>query len=123
MALRNERSRLAVWHPESEFRALLAQVKAILDHPRVERNILMALQADVQRLVDEVKENSDLAKASAQALQIQGKQIDDLKTQIGTLQAGQVLTAEDLDAIKGLVSEVGETNTELQAAVPAGTTS
>lgn len=115
------RSRIQGWHPESEFRRLLDRVKAILDHPRVERNMLMALQADVQRLVSEIKENNDLAKASAQALQVQGKQIDDLKTQIGALQAGQVLTAEDLAAIKTAADDLGQTNTELQDAVPKGT--
>jgi len=121
MALRNERSRLAVWHPESEFRALLAQVKAILDHPRVERNILMAIQADVQRLVDEVAQNKDLVTSVAQALQVQGKQIDDLKAQVTGLQAGQVLTVDDLNAIKTAVTDLGDTNTALQTATPANT--
>src|SRR5882757_1352622 len=98
-----ERSRIQGWHPEAEFRRLIEQVADYINTPTTERKLLMALQADVQKLVDEVKQNSDLAKSSAQALQIQGQQIDALKTQIGTLQAGQVLTAEDLAAIQGLV--------------------
>lgn len=83
----------------------------------------MALQADVQRLVDEVKENNDLAKSNSQALQIQGGQIDELKTQLKGLQAGQVLTAEDLAAIKKSADDLSETNTLLQDATLKNTPS
>ena len=116
-----ERSRIQGWHPEAEFRRLIEQVADYINTPTTERKLLMALQADVQKLVDEVKQNTDLVTSVNQALQTQGKQIDDLKTQISGFQAGQVLTVEDLNAIQGAVAQLGETNTELQTAVPANT--
>jgi hypothetical protein len=116
-----ERSRLSGWHPESAFRDLLEKIEGYINHPTVERNILMAIQADVQKLIDEVAQNKDLVTSVAQALQVQGKQIDDLKTQITGLQAGQVLTVDDLTAIQGAVTQLGETNTALQTATPANT--
>ena len=116
-----ERSRIQGWHPESEFRELLERVKDILDHPHVERNILMTLQADVQKLIDEIRQNKDLVTSVAQALQAQGKQIDDLKATVAGFQAGQVLTVDDLTAIQGGVGQLAETNTALQTATPANT--
>jgi dsDNA-specific endonuclease/ATPase MutS2 len=115
------RSRLQGWHPESEFRQLIEQVADYINTPTTERKLLMALQADVQKLIDEIKQNKDLVTSVAQALQVQGKQIDDLKTQVSGLQAGQVLTVDDLTAIQGAVTDLGETNTELQTATPANT--
>lgn len=81
----------------------------------------MAIQADVQKLVDEVAQNKDLVTSVAQALQVQGKQIDDLNTQVKGFQAGQVLTVDDLTAIQAAATQLGETNTALQTAVPANT--
>ena len=81
----------------------------------------MALQADVQKLVDEVAANSSLVKSVEAASGVLSTQITDLKNQVSALQAGQVLTAEDLTAIQASVATLGETNTELQAAVPANT--
>ncbi len=115
----SERSRLSGWHPESAFRDLLEKIEGYINHPTVERNILMALQADVQKLVDEVAANSDLAKSNEAALTLLGTQITALQAQVGALQAGQILTAEDLTAIQGAVTTLGETNTGLQTAVPA----
>jgi hypothetical protein len=100
---------------------LLEKIEGYINHPTIERNILMAIQADVQKLIDEVAQNKDLVTSVAQALQVQGKQIDDLKAQITGLQAGQVLTVDDLTAIQGAVTQLGETNTALQTATPANT--
>ena len=81
----------------------------------------MALQADVQKLVDEIAANSDLAKSNEAAIGLLGTQITDLQAKINALQAGQVLTAEDLTAIQGAVTTLGETNAGLKTAVPAST--
>ncbi len=116
-----ERSRIFGWHPESAYRELLEKVEYFINHPHVERNLLMALQADVQKLVDEIAANSDLAKSNEAAIGLLGTQITDLQAKINALQAGQVLTAEDLTAIQGAVTTLGETNAGLKTAVPAST--
>ena len=116
-----ERSRLQSWHPETEFRLLIKQVSDYINTPTTERKLLMALQADVQKLVDEIKQNKDLVTSVAQALQVQGKQISDLQATVTGFQAGQVLTIDDLTAIQGGVAQLAETNTELQTAAPANT--
>ena len=116
-----ERSRIQGWHPETEFRLLIEEVASYIRTPTTERKLLMALQADVQKLVDEIRQNKDLVTSVAQALQTQGKQIDDLKATVAGFQAGQVLTVEDLNAIQGGVGQLAETNTALQTATPANT--
>jgi len=116
-----ERSRLSGWHPESAFRDLLEKIEGYINHPTVERNILMAIQADVQKMLDEIAQNKDLVTSVVQGLQVQSKQITDLQTTVAGLQAGQVLTVDDLTAIKSGVTSLGETNTVLQTAVPANT--
>lgn len=81
----------------------------------------MALQADVQRMIDAVTANTSAVKAAEAGLQAQGKQIDDLKGQIAGLQAGQVITPDDLQALRAATDQLSQTNTELQTAVPANT--
>lgn len=110
---------LRISNPLAEIGDILEAVRALTDPHFSIRNTLMGLQADVQKLIDEVAANSSLAQASNQALQIQSKQITDLQTQIGTLQAGAPIDAEDLAAIQKAVSDLAETNTALQTAVPA----
>lgn len=114
---------MEAFRPDQEMRQLLEEVRALAGRniPHEIKEQLMALQADVQKLVDEVKQNNDLVGSVAQALQIQGKQIDDLKAQIAGLQAGQIITPDDLSAIQKAVTDLGETNTELQGAVPGNT--
>ena len=116
-----ERSRIQGWHPEAEFRLLIEQVANYINTPTTERKLLMALQADVQKLVDEIRQNKDLVTSVAQALQVQSKQITDLQSTVAGFQAGQVLTVDDLTAIQGGVSQLAETNTELQTAALANT--
>jgi hypothetical protein len=79
----------------------------------------MALSADVQKLIDGVAQNRNLALANGQALQIQEKQIADLKAQLAGIQPGQPIDAEDLTAIQKAVTDLADTNTQLQSAVPA----
>ncbi len=110
------------WNAESEFRELLTQVRELFQRgPNLERRILMALQADVQRLIDAVTANTSAAKSAEQALQAQGKQIDDLKAAIAGLQAGQVIGPDDLQTLRAGIDQLSATNTELQSAVPANT--
>ncbi len=116
-----ERSRLFAFHPEEAIRNAVDQVQQLIDNPTLERNMLMALNAQVQRLVDEVRKNTDLLQAHRAAEDIRSRQLDDLKAQVSTLTAGSVVDAENLAEIKKTADQLTETNAALAEAVPAGT--
>lgn len=92
----------------------------------------MALQADVQKLVDAVAANTDAVasavaglKAEQTQIAAQATQIKDLQDQLAALTPGQPIDSEDLAAIQKTVTDLaannatlGETNTSLQTAVP-----
>lgn len=115
-----ERSRLQSYHPEEALRHLLDHIKQIIENPRIERNMLMTLSANVQKLVDEIRENSDLVKSLKAGSDLQTKQIADLQTTVASLQGNQA-SAEDVAAIAEQVSALAETNDSLKTAVPANT--
>ncbi len=117
----SERSRLRAFHPEEAIRLAVEQVQSLIDNPSLERNLLMALNAQVQRLIDEVKKNSDLIQSHRAAEDIRSKQLNDLKAQISTLTAGGTVDAENLAEINKAVDQLVETNAALTDAVPAGT--
>lgn len=81
----------------------------------------MALNANVQKLVDDVAKNSDLSKSILAAQDLQAQQITDLKTQLASIQPGQPIDDENLTAINNMVSTIEQTNTALGTAVPAST--
>ncbi len=81
----------------------------------------MAIQASVQKLIDDVAKNGDLVKAMLASQDLQNKQIADLKAQIASIQPGQSVDQENLDAINKQVGLIEETNTALATAVPTGT--
>lgn len=81
----------------------------------------MALNANVQKLVDDVAKNSDLAKSILAAQDLQNQQIADLKAQLASIVPGQPVDQENLDAINKAVTQIEDTNTALATAVPAGT--
>lgn len=81
----------------------------------------MALNANVQKLVDDVAKNSDLSKSILAAQDLQAQQIADLKTQLASIQPGQPIDDENLTAINNMVSTIEQTNTALGTAVPAST--
>src|SRR5437762_814290 len=114
----NERSRLRGFHPEEAIRNAVEQVQTLIDNPTLERNMLMALNAQVQRLVDEVRKNTDLLQAHRAAEDIRSKQMDDLKAQISTLSAGATVDAENLAEINKAADQLTETNAALAEAVP-----
>lgn len=82
----------------------------------------MALQASVQKLIDDVAKNGDLVKAMLAGQDLQNKQIADLKAQIASIVPGQSVDQENLDAINAQVAVIEQTNTALATAVPQGTT-
>jgi len=79
----------------------------------------MALQADVQALVDAVTANTNAVQAAIAGLQAEAKQIADLQAQLAAIVPGQPVDAEDLASIQKAVTDLGATNTALQTAVPA----
>jgi len=81
----------------------------------------MALDAQVQRLVDAVAANTNAVKSAQDALALEANQIADLKAQIAAIQPGQAIDAEDLAAITKAADDLQATNTALQAAVPQNT--
>jgi hypothetical protein len=93
---------------------------------RNQRKLLMSLQADVQKLVDDVAANKNLAQSAIAALQLNGSQIADLKAQVAALgsqlASGKPVDDEDLAAIHQAVQDMADTNAALQTAVPANMT-
>lgn len=116
------RRALDTFRAETEFRTLLGQIRDYFQRgPNLDRKILMALQSDVQKLVDDIRQNHDLVASIRQALEGQSKQITDLQATVQGLQSGQVLGPDELAAIQSGVQQLEEINTELQTAVPANT--
>lgn len=109
----------------------IAEINRKLDlHTRLLARLLshegmhsMALSADVQRLVDQVAANRNFAQSADQALGIMEQQIKNLTDQLGSVQAGVALNADDVAAIKKAAQDLSDTNTALQAAVPANVNS
>jgi hypothetical protein len=99
--------------------------RRILRAIRNQRKLLMSLQADVQKLVDDVAANKNLAQSAIAALQLNGSQIADLKAQVvalgSQLASGKPVDDEDLVAIHQAVQDMADTNAALQTAVPANT--
>lgn len=87
---------------------LLSQLEAI-----------MALNAQVQALVDAVAANKNGVKAALDGLAAEATQISALQAQIAALTPGQPIDADDLAAITQAVTDLGDTNSQLQTAVPA----
>lgn len=81
----------------------------------------MALNANVQKLIDDVAKNSDLVKSNNARTEIMQGQIADLKTQLTAIQPGQDISQENLDGINKAVSQLEETNAALDQAVVATT--
>ena len=78
----------------------------------------MALQASVQKLIDEVAETRDLKDSIKAGFDLLSKQIDDLKTQLGSVVPGQAIDAENAAAIQKAVDDLDATNEALKTAVP-----
>lgn len=119
-------SPLRAFHPEAELRELLEEIRGLFQRgPNLERRLLMALTAEVQTLVDAVAANTSAAKSIEAAVALQTTQIGDLTIKVTDLQAkldaGGVINAADLEAIKASAATIIETNTELAKAVPANT--
>ncbi len=108
------------WHPETELRNVLTQVRDLFERgPNLERRLLMALNANVQKLIDDVARNADLSKSILAAQDIQAKQLADLKAQLASIVPGQPIDDENLSAINATVATIEQTNAALATAIPA----
>ncbi len=93
---------------------------------RMER-LLMALDTNVQELINQVANNNSLVGSVVAGLKVESDQITALQAQVAALtaQIGSAGSApidpEDLAAITKAVSDLKDTNTQLQTAVPAST--
>src|ERR1700753_395899 len=81
----------------------------------------MALSKEVQDALDRIAQNKSLADSLAAADKLRDQQIADLKKQIADLPVGQSLSQEDHDALVKAASDLDNTNSELQSAIPANT--
>lgn len=99
-----------------EVRALVA-----MNAPHVIRNELMAIQASIQKLIDDVAKNRDLVQSVRAAQDLQNQQIADLKAQLASIVPGQPVDEENLTAINAAVATIEETNAALETAIPAST--
>lgn len=116
------RSRLHGFHPETELRNVITDLQDLFQRgPNLERRLLMALNANVQKLVDDVAKNTDLVKSVLAAQDLQNKQIADLKAQLASIQPGQPIDDENLAAINATVATIEDTNKALVTAIPAST--
>lgn len=108
------------YRAEQEFRTLLASIRDYFQRgPNLDRKLLMALQASVQKLIDEVAETRDLKDAIKGGFDLMGKQIQDLKDQLASIVPGQAIDAENAAAIQKAVDDLDQTNEALKTAVPA----
>lgn len=85
----------------------------------------IVMTPEIQKAIDDIEATKQLEAAAAAALTLQGTQITALGAQIADLQAqiaaGAGVTAADLAALKAKTDELEQSNTALQAAVPANT--
>lgn len=81
----------------------------------------MALQKDVQDMIDAVTQNTSAVKSAEAGLQVLQKKIEDQGAIIAGLQAGQVITADDLAALRASTGVLKDTTNELLTAIPANT--
>lgn len=90
-------------------------------YPNVDeiKEMIMALQADVQALVDQVAANTSAVQGAIAGLQAEAAQIAALQAQIAALPPNAPIDAEDLAAIQTAVTNLKDTNAALQTAVPA----
>lgn len=86
----------------------------------------MAISAQVQALIDQVKINTSLEQSADLALKALAAQIADLGTQIKALQdqlaAGGTLGADDIAALAQTQQDLAASAKTLAADVPANTT-
>lgn len=87
--------------------------------------LLMALDTNVQELVNQVANNNSLVASVIAGLKVESDQITALQAQVEALTAqigsGQAIDAEDLTAITKAVSDLKDTNAQLTTAIPAST--
>lgn len=85
----------------------------------------MAISPEVQVVIDAIAANSSLVASVDAALKAEAVQITDLQTQVAALQAqiaaGAPLSADDVAALATGLTQLQDTNTKLQADVPANT--
>lgn len=79
----------------------------------------MSISPEVKLAVDEIHRERNALAAAAKANELQAAQIADLGAQISALKVGTTLSEDDKKALLDAVNDVGETNSELAAAVPA----
>ncbi len=85
---------------------------------------ILEMRPEIQALVDQVRETHDLETAAAAALTSIVGQAADLKAQVADLQAklaAGTLSSEDIAAAVAATTELHDSATALQSAVPAGT--
>lgn len=118
----NERSRLKGWHPETEFRNLLAQVKDLISKPNFERNMLMALSKEVQDLVDQVRSLKDVVQSVDTGFKALKAQNDEQAAKIAALPVAPAsLSQEDKDALVQSTQDTTSLINTLQSDIPANT--
>jgi hypothetical protein len=99
---------------------LQADVSTLLDAMQKLTGAEMAVEQDVQVLVNQIAKNTSLEESAAQALALLTAQATALNTAIATLQAGQI-TPETITALQTAGAALVTSATDLQAAVPAAT--
>lgn len=99
---------------------LLSKILIRLDNLET---LIMALDPTVQTILDEVKANSDGVAAALAGLAAEATQITALQAQITDLQNqianGTPINAENLAPLQQAAADLGATNAQLQANVPA----
>lgn len=84
-----------------------------------DRRMLMALNASVQHLIDEVAKTRSLKDSITAGFDLLSNQIADLKSQLATIAPGQPIDEENLAAINKAADDLDQTNEALKVAVPA----
>lgn len=113
-----ERSRLMSYHPEEALRHLLENIKRLIENPRIERNMLVALSKEVQDQVDKTRELTGVVASVDQGVKALTAQVTELKAAVASAAS---LSAEDKAALTQGVTDTQGLIDTLKADIPANT--
>jgi len=98
---------------------MTVNVMALIVSHNIVKEMIMALSASVQRLVDEVAASKSIQASSSAAMTELVTQSANLSKQIADLvAAGTAMSAEDMAAIDQASTDLAEAAVALQAAIP-----
>lgn len=110
---------------KGDMSSLMRSAEVLMQENRELKELIMALQVDVQNMVDQVARNTSIEESSALALAGLVAKSADLDAQVKVLTdraaQGGTLSPEDVSALQGASGALLTSAQRLQAAVPQNT--